>query len=211
MFICLYSLSFSLSSFVYCYRFRFEFPDFSVFPRPSPRDLFRVVVGRGRKEEFFPEGAKIAYTSLYPFPLPPGTKRRNIQGEGRMRFPDLDLVLSHIPPPLFHPLSFLVDVEIFFHRDHPRAPFTALLGRLIELQRRISSGSDWIFPNHCLPPHEKRKRPLGNGIGYFIHTCACPRTNTGCSIFNVLQEDTEGGRYPKGESMIVDEGRVIVD
>lgn len=31
-----------------------------------------------------------------------------------------------------------------------------------------------------------------------------PAHEYGCPIFNVLQEDTEGGRYPKGESMIVD-------
>lgn len=185
LFVYILSFSFSLRLFIVI-GLQFQFPDFFfVFPRPSRRDLSQVaqVLGRGRKGIF--SGGCENHVCYIPTLLP-GTKRRNIQGEGRIRFPDLDLVLSHPPPPLFFThcrsswTSKFSSIETI-----PHPPFTALLGRLIELQRRISSGSDWIFPNHRLaPPTGRRNRPLGNGIGCFIYT----RTNTGCFIF-VLQED----------------------
>lgn len=187
-FVYLFIFSLSLSLFV-CLLLSassFSFQIFFLFSLVHPVAIYlksRKSLGGGGRE-FFSGGCEnhVCYIPT----LLPGTKRRNIQGEGRIRFPDLDLVLSHPPPPLFFThcrsswTSKFSSIETI-----PHPPFTALLGRLIELQRRISSGSDWIFPNHRLaPPTGRRNRPLGNGIECFIYT----RTNTGCFIF-VLQED----------------------
>lgn len=105
LFVYILSFSFSLRLFIVI-GLQFQFPDFFfLFSLVHPVAIYlksRKSLGGGGRE-FFSGGCEnhVCYIPT----LLPGTKRRNIQGEGRIRFPDLDLVLSHPPPPL-RPLFF---------------------------------------------------------------------------------------------------------
>lgn len=138
MFVCLfvYILSLFLSSFVYCYRPRLEFPDFFFFSLPSRFISSRASRPLGGKGNFFLEGARIAYASPRSLPFP----------EQSVETSDADKIsgfrsgfITYIPPPLFHPLSFLV--EIFFHPPLPR--YSADLSSYKDVYRREAIG---FFP-----------------------------------------------------------------
>lgn len=155
LFVYILSFSFSLRLFIVI-GLQFQFPDFFffVFSRPSPRDLSQVaqVLGRGRKGIFFRRVRKSRM--LYPHPPPrnkaskhPRRRKDKISGF-RSGF------ITPSPSPLFHPLSFLVDVEIFFHRDHPPPPLyrvtratyrvtkTYIVGKRLDFSQPPSSTTD---------------------------------------------------------------------
>lgn len=176
MFVCLfvYILFLSLSLFV-CLLLSVSVRVSRFFPRPSPRDLFRVVVGRGRKEEFFPEGAKIAYTSLYPFPLPPGTKRRNIQGKdeisgfrsGFITYPSPSFSPTVVPRGRRNFLPSRPSPRPFYRVTRPtyRVTKTYIVGKRLDFSQPLSTTTweeeeasgkrDRIFYTHMrMPAHE---------------------------------------------------------
>lgn len=156
-FVYLFIFSLSLSLFVCLLlsasSFSFQI-FFFVFSRPSRRDLSQVaqVLGRGRKGIFFRRVRKSRM--LYPHPPPrnkaskhPRRRKDKISGF-RSGF------ITPSPSPLFHPLSFLVDVEIFFHRDHPPPPLyrvtratyrvtkTYIVGKRLDFSQPPSSTTD---------------------------------------------------------------------
>ena len=142
MFVCLFVYILSLSLFLFvCLLLSTSarVSRFFLFPRPSPRDLSRVarvVLWEGGGIFFSPEGARIAYALPRSLPFP----------EQSVETSDVDKIsgfrsafITYIPPPLFHPLSFLV--EIFFHPPLPR--YSADLSSYKDVYRREAIG---FFP-----------------------------------------------------------------
>lgn len=138
MFICLYSLSLSLSLRLFIVIDLGS--SFQIFSLPSPIPS-RFISSResrplGGKGNFFLEGARIAYALPRSLPFP----------EQSVETSDVDKIsgfrsafITYIPPPLFHPLSFLV--EIFFHPPLPR--YSADLSSYKDVYRREAIG---FFP-----------------------------------------------------------------
>lgn len=139
MFVCLfvYILSLFLSSFVYCYRPRLEFPDFfSSLAHPLAIYLESRESSFGREGEFFflRRVRESRMPRHVPFP------------EQSVETSDADKIsgfrsgfITYIPPPLFHPLSFFV--EIFFHPPLPR--YSTDLSSYKDVYRREAIG---FFP-----------------------------------------------------------------
>lgn len=139
MFVCLFVYILSLSLFLFvCLLLSTSarVSRFFLFPRPSPRDLSRVarvVLWEGRGI-FFWRVRESRMPRHVPFP------------EQSVETSDVDKIsgfrsgfITYIPPPLFHPLSFLV--EIFFHPPSPR--YSADLSSYKDVYRREAIG---FFP-----------------------------------------------------------------
>lgn len=91
---------------------------------------------------------------------------------GRIRFPDLDLVLSHIPLLFTHCRSSWTSKFSSIERDHPApsplSPYSGDLSSYKDVYRREAIG--FSQPPSSTRPEGRKKKPLGNGIGCFIYT-----------------------------------------
>lgn len=152
MFVCLfvYILSLFLSSFVYCYRPRLEFPDFfSSLAHPLAIYLESRESSFGREGEFFFGGCENR-VCLATFP----SRNKALKHPTRIRFPDLDLVLSRISLPLFfthcRSSSKFSSIPLYrVTRPTYRVTKTYIVGKRLDFSQPPST--DW----------NTRKRPLG--------------------------------------------------